>query len=323
MFGRLLGIACLLLLSEFSSADALPNVNLDTYEIYFGDLNGDGNSDYYFNPKPLFVLIHSDVSIPLMIGQIGAFAVYRNATGYDPVQIFVLSSAEFASKVASGQLVLAQPNVDAFSWSSATAGNNNILIRGATPADPSLLIATSANSFPPEIVQTYPPSTAISDIYSMLSPGGYIAASGTSTNSVKTLKYTYDALGRLTYTEDSINGNRDYDYDRAGNRLQVSVGTANDAAAEPPIPAAPVLGSCSQIAPGAWKGVWNAVPGAAYYIFRLGDNYTSYYTSNELNGAVRVMGTSTPVYSIPTSTPPCKWVKACNANDICGPQTNF
>lgn len=48
-----------------------------------------------------------------------------------------------------------------------------------------------------------------------------------------TLTYTYDALGRLTFVNDPTNGNRDYDYDKAGNRLLVSVGTANDAAAEP------------------------------------------------------------------------------------------
>jgi hypothetical protein len=48
-----------------------------------------------------------------------------------------------------------------------------------------------------------------------------------------TLKYTYDALGRLTFVEDPVNGNLDYDYDAAGNRLLVSVGTADDAAADP------------------------------------------------------------------------------------------
>ena len=48
-----------------------------------------------------------------------------------------------------------------------------------------------------------------------------------------TIIYTYDALGRLTFVSDPSNGNRDFDYDKAGNRLLVSVGTANDAAAEP------------------------------------------------------------------------------------------
>ena len=50
----------------------------------------------------------------------------------------------------------------------------------------------------------------------------------------KTTKYQYDALGRLTFVEDAQNGNRDYDYDRMGNRLSVAVGGANDAASNPP-----------------------------------------------------------------------------------------
>lgn len=41
--------------------------------------------------------------------------------------------------------------------------------------------------------------------------------------------FTYDALGRLTFVNDSRAGmNRDYDYDAAGNRTNVSVGTSSD-----------------------------------------------------------------------------------------------
>lgn len=34
--------------------------------------------------------------------------------------------------------------------------------------------------------------------------------------------YAYDALGRLQFVQDSVNGNRDFDYDSAGNRTTVS-----------------------------------------------------------------------------------------------------
>jgi len=44
----------------------------------------------------------------------------------------------------------------------------------------------------------------------------------------KTTRYTYDALGRLTFVEDSQNGNRDYDYDAAGNRINVATGVSTD-----------------------------------------------------------------------------------------------
>lgn len=48
-----------------------------------------------------------------------------------------------------------------------------------------------------------------------------------------TITYAYDALGRLTFVSDPVNGNRDYDYDKAGNRLNVATGTASDSASEP------------------------------------------------------------------------------------------
>lgn len=42
------------------------------------------------------------------------------------------------------------------------------------------------------------------------------------------LKFSYDVLGRLTFVHDDVNGNRDYDYDSAGNRCSVSIGAANN-----------------------------------------------------------------------------------------------
>jgi hypothetical protein len=82
--------------------------------------------------------------------------------------------------------------------------------------------------------------------------------------------------------------------------------------------------SCYQSnGPTAWRGSWNAVPGAHHYIFRLGDNYIGSYTPNEPNGAIRVYGTLTNIMSINTSTKPCKWVQACDANNICSAQAFF
>jgi YD repeat-containing protein len=49
----------------------------------------------------------------------------------------------------------------------------------------------------------------------------------------KTTTYEYDALGRLTYVIDPVNGNRDYDYDAAGNRRVVATSTPDDGAVEP------------------------------------------------------------------------------------------
>ena len=125
----------------------------------------------------------------------------------------------------------------------------------------------------------------------------------------QTIKYNYDALGRVTFVEDATNGNRDYDYDAAGNRVLVVVGLATDDAVVPPAPAAPTGLSCSQIAQGAWRGSWSAVTGASYYIYRT----TNPNSGNET--------TETSTSTVKTSS--CSWVKACNASNVCSAKTTF
>jgi YD repeat-containing protein len=108
----------------------------------------------------------------------------------------------------------------------------------------------------------------------------------------QTLKYTYDALGRVTFVEDATNGNRDYDYDKAGNRLLVSINTANDDAAkpvEPSVPAAPtglsVQGPLSPSGDG-YNFSWNPVVGATSYEGKLkdGTSFTKTGTSGSSAG---------------------------------------
>ena len=80
-------------------------------------------------------------------------------------------------------------------------------------------------------------SLGLSTIYSVrfksIATGGYrgdIAIDEinfeTSTNS--TISYRYDALGRVICVIDDNNGEREYQYDAAGNRKNVSVGTCNN-----------------------------------------------------------------------------------------------
>ena len=76
-------------------------------------------------------------------------------------------------------------------------------------------------------------SSSVAAISSSRSSSSSISSSRSSSSSIaaiqsKTIRYTYDALGRLTFVEDSQNGNRDYDYDAAGNRTQVATGVSSD-----------------------------------------------------------------------------------------------
>lgn len=126
----------------------------------------------------------------------------------------------------------------------------------------------------------------------------------------QTLKYSYDELGRLTVVEDSQNGNRTYAYDPAGNRTGVNLPPS-----PPPVAtlAAPKGLKCYENwGPGAWKGQWDAVSGAHYYVFKAVNK-----------SEISVSGTSTGSTPIQQSTKPCSWVKACDANNNCGPQAYF
>jgi YD repeat-containing protein len=124
----------------------------------------------------------------------------------------------------------------------------------------------------------------------------------------KALRYQYDALGRLTFTEDSVNSNRDFDYDAAGNRLFVATGTATDESAAPSVPAAPTgLISKGPFSPtGGYHMTWNSVPSAIRYEVKIrgGTPFTTTNTYADSPG------------------PAPEWVRAINTVGA-GPQAYF
>jgi len=64
----------------------------ETYEVYFGDFNGDGLAgDVYYHRKDTFVLIHSDIAIPLQIANDGSYVVYEGTE--TPVSLTLAKSA--------------------------------------------------------------------------------------------------------------------------------------------------------------------------------------------------------------------------------------
>lgn len=135
----------------------------------------------------------------------------------------------------------------------------------------------------------------------------------------QTLRYTYDELGRLTFVIDNINGNRDYDYDEAGNRCAVTVGAANDnqtACATPPAPTVPArptgLTIYGPFAPiGGYRCSWDEMPGAIRYELRLADGRTLNVTA----------GLETRP-SFESNGPRPSWVRAVNSAGT-SPQANF
>ena len=160
-----------------------------------------------------------------------------------------------------------------------------------------------------------------------------------------TIKYSYDALGRLTFVDNPLNGNRDYDYDKAGNRLKVSQGTANDAAAEPSgtppaqpsasvpaqpgsttIPAPPTGLFSTQNSPCSWSASWSGSLGTINYKFRDASGLhtltvNSPYVPLTANTVSVAYGFSSCSISQPLTEKPL-WVQACNAVG-CSSQINF
>jgi YD repeat-containing protein len=168
--------------------------------------------------------------------------------------------------------------------------------------------------------------------------GNYSAAQS------KTTIYTYDALGRLTYVQDTQNGNRDYDYDNAGNRLRVAAGTASDGAAEPAAaspPYVPGLDPMVRVIPAkpsglfknfiidcAWRSSWVLSEGATYYTYKtLAGRSSNVYPTNSSGGTtVQVLGNTITVtascpYGESQAYEPGS-VKACNV-DGCSDPASF
>jgi len=130
----------------------------------------------------------------------------------------------------------------------------------------------------------------------------------------KITNYTYDGLGRLTFVNDSVNGNRDYDYDKAGNRVLVTTGVATDAASEPAPISAPTNLVKSHIADCAWRATWSVVSGAASYLVI------------DTNGVSQSVATTTAYVNCPTGNPngnSPKSVQACDAYNACSSKANF
>lgn len=130
----------------------------------------------------------------------------------------------------------------------------------------------------------------------------------------QTVSYTYDALGRLTFVSDTVNGNRDYDYDNAGNRLLVSTNVVSDAATGPALLPAPTGLNKSLIANCAWRATWNPVPGAAKYLVI------------DTTGGIRYVTTTFADIGCPSNNSAAnmpKSVQACDVNNICGTKANY
>jgi YD repeat-containing protein len=141
-----------------------------------------------------------------------------------------------------------------------------------------------------------------------------LAFVGASLAAPKTTTYKYDALGRLTFVVDAANGNRDYDYDKAGNRLVVAIGEATDEAMEPGAPATPTGLVRTYIQNCVWRANWNAVPGAVNYKVLSTTGVEQTVTTNQAY-------INCPFNNKEGNKP--KWVRACASSGACSFRAYF
>lgn len=150
---RIIGVIFGLLLLAFPALGA--EINSNNYDIYIGDVNGDGGSDYYFHQKPLILILHGDVATPIPVKQLNSFVVYRNGADYSSPALLTLTDTQLSQKITSGALRLAVASTDFFIWKSPDGTKSHIFLRGADSAAPSLFLSSVANAALPTFAKTY------------------------------------------------------------------------------------------------------------------------------------------------------------------------
>lgn len=177
-------ITVLLAISVAAVATAVQAVEFNDaeYEIYIGDINGDGIDDVYLQEKFGLVLLHGDIITPIVIPPSGpSYALLSNGNSYS--EPMVLSSVDTTSFI----LLISNYTVGDINGD----GLDDLLISPVGNMPFSVSIAGSNGNTP------------------VLIPPPIIT------------NYTYDVLGRLIKVHINEEEKSSYQYDAAGNRTNV------------------------------------------------------------------------------------------------------
>jgi len=136
-------------------------IGTHNYDIYVGDINDDGEDDFYFHGKPLTLILHGEIATPILLHAPMSFVIYRNDQAYLSPSQYMLTSIDLAVRVAAGTLKRYQLNYDFYIWSNGSAGLNNVLLRGRDSYAPALLLTSSTNNAFPLLSHVYNTSDSI------------------------------------------------------------------------------------------------------------------------------------------------------------------
>lgn len=151
---RIIGVIFGLSLLAFPVLGA--QVKEDNYEIYLGDVDGDGDDDFYFQQKPWYLILHGEIATPIQIQN--NFAIYNNGGNYSSPVAFSFSAVDLLARVTNGSLKKGIWNQDIFLVAQAN-GSNTLLIRGAYASSPALLLKSYTSSVFPTVAATYSTAT--------------------------------------------------------------------------------------------------------------------------------------------------------------------
>ena len=147
---RIIGVVVGLFLLAFPALGA--EVKADNYDIYFGDIDSDGDDDFYFHQKPWYLILHGEIATPIQVQN--NFTIRNNGGIYSSPAVFSLTDVDLLTRVTSGSLKKAIWNQDVFLIAQGN-GSNTLLIRGAYASSPALLLKSYSSSAYPTVAATY------------------------------------------------------------------------------------------------------------------------------------------------------------------------
>jgi hypothetical protein len=160
MFSLLKKITMALVVAVLAPFSFALEINQNNYETYIGDVDGDGDGDYYFKQKPWTLILHGEIATPLLLKGTNNFVIYNTLGEYTAPESFSLTDTDLTMRLASGSLKLGRLNVDIFVVSSAS-GATTLFLRGWEESASGLLLISASNLMLPTVVRSYSANTYV------------------------------------------------------------------------------------------------------------------------------------------------------------------
>ena len=121
----------------------LEHVDLSKFDIYYGDFNDDGiDNDIYFHGRDVFVLIASDIAIPLFLEGPQGFVYYGTQGGYYKAVALDLETDGLANYTK------AKEGADFYIGDLNGDGKQDYFVRGPQSGEPALTVTQTTQGYP-------------------------------------------------------------------------------------------------------------------------------------------------------------------------------